>query len=179
MKKNEIDYFSKIGPAGQTYAMNKPFSDPECGNYLCDIGSIMNLLPPLPSKILDVGCGTGWTSILFSKMGYDVTGIDISKDMICAANELKIQNNQDRCTFLVADIENDDLGNTFDCVVFYDSLHHLDSPVKTLQQVYNCLRPEGSALPMNLDAAIPIQSWQPVPRSNSASRSTTLPSWKF
>lgn len=36
-------------------------------------------------KILDVGCGTGELSILFSEMGNKVTGIDISKNMLNVA----------------------------------------------------------------------------------------------
>ncbi|MFQ7057914.1 MAG: class I SAM-dependent DNA methyltransferase [Turicibacter sanguinis] len=42
---------------------------------------------PQGSSILDVGCGTGTISILLAKEGYDVTGIDLSEDMLAIAYE--------------------------------------------------------------------------------------------
>jgi ubiquinone/menaquinone biosynthesis C-methylase UbiE len=43
------------------------------------------VFPEKGLKILDVGCGTGELSILFSEMGHEVTGIDISKKMLKVA----------------------------------------------------------------------------------------------
>ena len=34
------------------------------------------------SYILDIGCGSGLSTLPFAKKGYDITGIDISKEMI-------------------------------------------------------------------------------------------------
>ena len=42
---------------------------------------------PTGSSILDVGCGTGTISILLAKEGYNVTGIDLSEDMLSLAYE--------------------------------------------------------------------------------------------
>ena len=42
----------------------------------------MGFLPDPPARILDMGCGGGWTSIFFAKRGYEVVGQDISQDMI-------------------------------------------------------------------------------------------------
>ncbi|MGB8433833.1 MAG: class I SAM-dependent methyltransferase, partial [Burkholderiales bacterium] len=38
--------------------------------------------------LLDYGCGNGENSILFAKIGYHVTGFDISEQGICAARHL-------------------------------------------------------------------------------------------
>src|SRR3954447_4225994 len=35
-----------------------------------------------PKKVLDLACGTGNISLLLAKKGYQVTGIDISDDML-------------------------------------------------------------------------------------------------
>jgi 2-polyprenyl-3-methyl-5-hydroxy-6-metoxy-1,4-benzoquinol methylase len=91
-KANEIAYIKEVARINdvpladfEKYLLNKPFSDPRCHEYLMDAAQIMNFLPPAPAKVLDVGVGSGWTSELFAKAGYEVTGIDISPDMIALA----------------------------------------------------------------------------------------------
>ncbi len=40
-----------------------------------------------PKRILDLACGTGNYTFLFAKRGYDVTGVDLSQEMISIARE--------------------------------------------------------------------------------------------
>ncbi len=40
-----------------------------------------------PKKVLDVGCGTGRHAIILAEQGYDVTGIDLSEDLVRQARE--------------------------------------------------------------------------------------------
>src|SRR5207244_11070644 len=84
-KSGEIDYLKNLGAAGVWHAANKPFSDPGCGRYLAELGAILALLPPPPARLLDLGCGTGWTSVFFARAGYDVVGVDLAPDMIAHA----------------------------------------------------------------------------------------------
>ena len=68
-KNGEIDYLKNLGEEGINHALNKPFSDTDCvGNILIQIGTVIGLLPPAPKNLLDLGCGTGWTSCFFRKM---------------------------------------------------------------------------------------------------------------
>ncbi|MCK5764219.1 MAG: methyltransferase domain-containing protein, partial [Clostridiales bacterium] len=49
---------------------------------------IFNMLDfPRGSKILDVGCGSGNYSIKLAELGYEVTGVDMSKEMLKKAKE--------------------------------------------------------------------------------------------
>jgi ubiquinone/menaquinone biosynthesis C-methylase UbiE len=56
-----------------------------------------------PMTILDVACGTGSHSLLFSERGYSVTGIDISKRMIELAKR-KASKEGSNVEFIVQDM---------------------------------------------------------------------------
>jgi SAM-dependent methyltransferase len=142
-KQGEIDYLKKIGAEGVTHAVNKPFSDGLCSRYLTELGAIFALLPPPPAKILDLGCGTGWTSLFCARRGYEVLGIDIAPDMIYYANKLKEDNHCENLVFAAADYEQLDWREQFDAVVFYDALHHAADEIKALQCAYRALKPGG------------------------------------
>ena len=68
-------------------------------------------------KILDVGCGAGFFSILLAQQGHEVTGIDLTPDMIVHSRELA-QEEGVSCTFEVMDAENPGFEDeTFDVIV--------------------------------------------------------------
>lgn len=76
---------------------------------------------PVNSKILDVCCGTGTISGILIKMGYNITGVDCSSQML----EIARQKNT-RANFIQADITNFISKKKFDFAVsFYDSLNYL------------------------------------------------------
>ena len=56
-------------------------------------------------RILDVGCGAGFFSVLLAKEGYQVTGVDLTPDMVENARTLAAEEKTD-CEFLVMDAEN-------------------------------------------------------------------------
>lgn len=144
-KENEIDYIRQVArtedvPLEQFrhYLANKPFSDVRCGEYLMDIAQILNLLPPPPAKLLDVGVGSGWTSELFAMRGYEVLGLDISPDMIDLANM-----RSGKAKFSVCDYETGPIPGGFDVAVIYDALHHAEDELSVLQNIYNALSDNG------------------------------------
>jgi SAM-dependent methyltransferase len=142
-KQGEIEYLGKIGEAGVRHAVGKPFTDPYCPAHLMQVGAVMLLLPPPPARLLDVGCGTGWTSVFFGRRGYDVVGVDIAGDMIEHANRLRDQAGLDNVRFAVSDYEDMPFDGEFDCAVFYDALHHAVDEEAALRAVWRALRPGG------------------------------------
>lgn len=143
-KAGEIGYLKNLGPEHARFVTDKPFSHPTCGNYLMDLGAILALLPPPRARLLDLGCGSGWTSCFFALRGYDVTGQDICPDMITRAHVNKERYNLgDNLRFIVSDYEEMGFEAEFDCAVFFDALHHAVDEGLALQCVARALRPGG------------------------------------
>jgi SAM-dependent methyltransferase len=103
----------------------------------------MSLLPLPPARLLDFGCGTGWTSCFFAKRGYEVVGVDISPLAIHYAEAAKNKMGLNNLKFLVGDFENISLKDSFDCAVFYHSLHHSEDHEAALRAAYNSLKSYG------------------------------------
>ncbi|MGB8508906.1 MAG: methyltransferase domain-containing protein [Pyrinomonadaceae bacterium] len=146
-KRAAIEYPRKLDAERSYYLRTKPFynlahkpdkhagdgMDAETHRHFCDFANVAAALAlPAGRKILDVGCGSGWLSEYFARLGYDVTGTDISDDLIEMARERVARVPYDvdhetplRCRFETHDIEAGPLAGKFDAVVCYDSLHHL------------------------------------------------------
>jgi SAM-dependent methyltransferase len=50
-------------------------------------GVLRRLLPPPPAKVLDVGAGTGFVSILLARQGYEVTALDLAPGILAWLKE--------------------------------------------------------------------------------------------
>lgn len=78
---------------------------------------IQKYLPQRKLKILDVGCGSGFFTILLGKQGHEVLGTDLTPDMIEKSRELAKEEGVD-CKFEIMDAENLDFQDeTFDVVI--------------------------------------------------------------
>ena len=132
-----------IGDEGAIGAFDKPFSHFTCSKNLVDLGIIMALMPSPPARVLDLGCGTGWTSAFFARRGYRVTGQDIAPDMIRYAERNRERYGATDLDFVLSDYESLNFTELFDCAVFYDSLHHAIDEKSALETVHRALRPGG------------------------------------
>jgi SAM-dependent methyltransferase len=143
-----IEYPSKLDAERSHYLRTKPFynlankppkhlgdgMDAETHRHFSDFANIaVTLALPAGSRILDVGCGSGWLSEYFARMGYQVKGVDISPDLIEMSRErlatVPYATDHEtplRCSFEVHDIEAAPLAEKFDAVICYDSLHHFE-----------------------------------------------------
>jgi SAM-dependent methyltransferase len=142
-KAAEQQYLANIGESGQQHAFNKPWSDPGCGENLVGMGTIMQLLPQPPARVLDLGCGTGWTSTFLALRGYEVVGQDIAPDMLALARENAKRYATANLQFVEGDYEDLGFENEFDAAMFYDCLHHCDDEAAALKAVHRALKPGG------------------------------------
>lgn len=90
-------------------------------------------------KILDLGCGTGLSSLLFFKSGYQVTGIDGTRAMIERAGRRPYQ--KLICQDLEKNLRVKDL--SFDAVVMIGVMEYINNPAALLKQVRRKLRRDG------------------------------------
>jgi SAM-dependent methyltransferase len=142
-KAGEKAYYARLGEEGRRHALEKPFSDPNCGKYLCNLGSLLLMLEPAPRSVLDFGCGTGWTTLFLARAGYDVLGVDIAEDAIAMARAHAAETGVSGAAFEAADYEGFQTDRLFDYVLFYDSLHHAEDEAAALAAAHRALKPGG------------------------------------
>jgi 2-polyprenyl-3-methyl-5-hydroxy-6-metoxy-1,4-benzoquinol methylase/glycosyltransferase involved in cell wall biosynthesis len=145
-KRAAVEYLGKLDPERNHHLRTKPFynlvnkpakykgdgMDEDMHRHFCDFANMaVTLALPAGAKILDVGCGSGWLSEYFARLGYQVKGVDISSDLIEMSRErvARVPYGVDhqtplRCEFAVHDIELAALDEKFDLLICYDSLHH-------------------------------------------------------
>ncbi len=123
------------------YLTCKPFCDPARATYLMDIAQLIHFLPPPPARVLDLGCGSGWTSEIIARCGYDVLGVDVAPAMIEIANK-RVQADL-TLAFRVADYERPCAFGEYDAAVLYDALHHADDEWLVVANTFRALRPGG------------------------------------
>ncbi|NCB91671.1 MAG: methyltransferase domain-containing protein [Clostridia bacterium] len=101
-------------------------------------------------RILDVGCGTGFFTILLAKEGHEVIGTDLTPEMIEHSRELAKEEGAD-CSFLVMDAENLEFEDeSFDLIISRNltwTLPHVEQAYKDWHRV---LKKDGILL--NFDA---------------------------
>ena len=124
-------------------ARRKPFGHHKSPDYLMEMAAVFHLLPRLPARVLDVGCGTGWTSVFLARRGYDVVGVDIAPDMIRLAEERREFDQVQNLEFQVSDYESMPFEAEFDAALFYDALHHAENEEAALRAVFRALKPGG------------------------------------
>lgn len=100
--------------------------------------------------LLDVGCGSGLHSVQFAKMGYDVTGVDISTKMIDEAkkNSIGIKN----IKFICEDMNQYKIDTKYDAIWACSSLHNMEYPiiVKSLNTIVNLLKEDNGVLSITM-----------------------------
>jgi SAM-dependent methyltransferase/glycosyltransferase involved in cell wall biosynthesis len=166
-KQAAVDYPRRLDAERNHYLKTKPFynlankpnkhqgdgMDAETHRHFCDFANIAVALGlPAGSRILDVGCGSGWLSEYFARLGYQMKGIDISPTLIEMSRDRVARLPYDvdhetslRCSFEVHDIETAPLSEKFDAVLCYDSLHHFEEEGAVMRHLAAML-PVGGVL---------------------------------
>ena len=100
---------------------------------------------PKGASVLDLGSGTGWSSLLLAEAGFAPTGVDIAPGNV-RISQLHAERWNSHAAFAAADMDSLDLGRTFDAVLMFDALHHVRDPAAVVRRVGQHLEPGGWAL---------------------------------
>ena len=91
-------------------------------------------------RLLDIGCGTGWTTKVYADHGFAVTGLEPSQGRAGYAREtygLEVV-----CDY----IENVEFQEQYDVVVLRHIIEHFADPGAVMRKIRSFLKPDGVAL---------------------------------
>ena len=103
-----IDWFYEWFDSKYYHILYKNRDEEEAENFLKNLSKLEFFKKD--SKIIDIACGKGRHSLFLSELGYDVIGIDLSKNSIKHAKQFEKEN----LNFDVADMRKIYKENTFD-----------------------------------------------------------------
>ena len=91
----------------------------------------------ITENVLDIGCGTGYGCYLLSKQIKNVVGIDKNIE------EVELQYKKGNITFIEEDIDKTDLTSTYQAIVCFETLEHVNNPNRLLKQISKSLSSKG------------------------------------
>ena len=126
--------------------VNKDIDYSEWADFIDEI--ISRFYNGKPELILDLGCGTGKMTLELSRRGYDMTGVDISPEMLDVARQSAENCGfSDKILWLCQDMTEFELYGTVDVTVScLDCINHLTTKRaldKCFALVHNYLIPNG------------------------------------
>lgn len=102
---------------------------------------LLDLLPPAPARVADLGCGTGTLALLLAQEGYDVVALDFSPAMVALA---RTKTAGTSVTVVEGDAAAPPLeAAAYDAVLSRHVLWAMPSPVTALERWVALLRPGG------------------------------------
>lgn len=141
MKRNDLEYYDlnadKWWKEGETLYLSNHLNKSRFEffqSYVPDWKGI---------KVLDIGCGGGLSCEFLAKQGANVSGIDLSLNSIKTAQEHAKQSNLkiDYQCGVAEHLPYED--NTFDIVVCFDVLEHVEDWQKVIGEIYRILNKNG------------------------------------
>ena len=138
--KNSENWFSTWFDTPYYHILYKNRNDEEAQAFMDNITHYLNM--PENGTILDLACGKGRHSIYLNKLGYNVTGVDLSENSIAIAKE----SSNETLQFKTHDMR-EPMNETFDAVFnLFTSFGYFDSHednIKTLKAIKESINEYG------------------------------------
>lgn len=124
-------------------------------------------------KVLDLGCGDGTTALPEARLGADVLGVDIAKNLVEAGNKRAKEEGLTNCKFQEGDASNlhELKDHTFDLVVSIFGAMFAPKPFDVAKEMVRVTRPGGRIVmgnwipndPTLVAQILKISSWYSTP----------------
>ena len=138
--KNSENWFSTWFDTPYYHILYKNRNDEEAQAFMDNITHYLNM--PENGTILDLACGKGRHSIYLNKLGYQVTGVDLSENSIAIAEE----SSNETLQFKTHDMR-EPMNETFDAVFnLFTSFGYFDTHednIKTLKAIKESINEYG------------------------------------
>jgi SAM-dependent methyltransferase len=94
------------------------------------------------ARVIDVGCGSGWTTLFLAEAGFEALGYDLAPANVELARERAARWGSS-ARFEVADMDALPGGLPADVALVFDALHHTAAQAAALRSVFERLAPGG------------------------------------
>ncbi len=123
-------------------------------HYIQDFALLLAHADCMPnSRVLELGCGSGWATEWMARLGFKVTALDINADMLelgqerMAACKRAFPETPMSVEFVTGDAEALDFEDeTFDAVYCLNALHHIPDIPTALAEIHRVLKKGGRFL---------------------------------
>jgi 2-polyprenyl-3-methyl-5-hydroxy-6-metoxy-1,4-benzoquinol methylase len=130
-------------------SFNRPVFTGELVDWVRALPEVVARLEGDGARVLDLGCGTGWSAIALARAfpGVRVHGVDLDEASIAEARRhAEAAGLADRVTFDVGDAAELAVAEPVVLVCVFEALHDMGRPVDVLRRVHAALEPGGAVL---------------------------------
>lgn len=137
---------SRIKDTQDKYSTNNPGVRAQFGNELVKakayyekyVDFVRANIPVSDGKLLEIGCGSGWSTLMFKNAGLNVTGMDLHSGPLEAAAFDSSLN------YLQGDSQKIPFPDSqFDAVSMHDVLEHVPNPALALEECFRVIKSGG------------------------------------
>lgn len=123
--------------------------------------------PQSPQRVLDLGCGTCFYYPILAKHTEQLTGMDISAEMLVEANQVISASQLNNCRVIQASALEIPLADaSVDVVHSWDFLHHVSNIDRVLGEIHRVLKPNGRYVAFEPNLLNPSITWYHARRRN-------------
>jgi SAM-dependent methyltransferase len=141
--------------------VNRPWFEQRLASALASIEPVRQVLSRPGARVVDVGCGFGWSTLALARAfpTAELHGVDLDRPSVEAARVAAAQRGlEERVVFHLSDAAELRTAEPFDAAFAFECLHDMPRPVAVLEAVRESMRPDGVVVVMDEAVAEEFQA---------------------